>query len=345
MILGNLYREKGQVGRAINIHQGLLQRPRLTPLEHAHVLLCLGLDFRRGGFVDRALRGVQGSAAPRPEEPSRAGASSRSCTGSSISGARPTSCGSSSPRSTARWRPSATRRSWRFSRTSSASRPCAAGIASEAARAVPARPSSATRRRRRPTCNLGDLRAQEGNSAWPWRRGKRWWTVAPDRAYLAFDRLQDADAEARHAERFADAVPPDRSPPTRRTGARGSRWRGTLSRPATPPARSNCCFEALSHNPHALVIHQAIWNAVSALGSAAATGRSLSRPHARRRLLPRSAHLHALPLPQHRAALAVPAVPRVEHVRRGTHRAGARTTSEAQRLTAALRRRAFRPAR
>ena len=55
LILGNLYREKGQVGRAVTVHQALLQRPRLTPLEHAHVLLCLGLDFRRGGFVDRAL--------------------------------------------------------------------------------------------------------------------------------------------------------------------------------------------------------------------------------------------------------------------------------------------------
>ncbi len=55
MILGNLYREKGQVGRAINVHQGLLRRPKLTRLEHAYVLLCLGLDFKRGGFVDRAL--------------------------------------------------------------------------------------------------------------------------------------------------------------------------------------------------------------------------------------------------------------------------------------------------
>ncbi len=55
MILGNLYREKGQVGRAINVHQALLQRPDLTKLEHAYVLLCLGLDFRHGGFVDRAL--------------------------------------------------------------------------------------------------------------------------------------------------------------------------------------------------------------------------------------------------------------------------------------------------
>ena len=31
MILGNLYREKGQVGKAITVHQSLLQRSRLTP--------------------------------------------------------------------------------------------------------------------------------------------------------------------------------------------------------------------------------------------------------------------------------------------------------------------------
>src|SRR5207253_3945781 len=55
MILGNLYREKGQVGKAITVHQTLLQRPTLNKLEHAYVLLCLGLDYKHGGFVDRAL--------------------------------------------------------------------------------------------------------------------------------------------------------------------------------------------------------------------------------------------------------------------------------------------------
>jgi len=54
MILGNLYREKGQVGKAITVHQGLLQRSGLSRLEHAYVLLCLGLDYKRGGFVERA---------------------------------------------------------------------------------------------------------------------------------------------------------------------------------------------------------------------------------------------------------------------------------------------------
>src|SRR5687767_5712298 len=55
LILGNVYRERGQVARAIQLHQALLQRPKLTRTEHAYVLLCLGLDFKRGGFVDRAL--------------------------------------------------------------------------------------------------------------------------------------------------------------------------------------------------------------------------------------------------------------------------------------------------
>ena len=55
LILGNLYREKGQVGRAIQEHQALLQRPHLRKLEHANVVLCLGLDYKHGGFVDRAL--------------------------------------------------------------------------------------------------------------------------------------------------------------------------------------------------------------------------------------------------------------------------------------------------
>src|SRR5215218_4053168 len=59
MILGNLYRGKGQVSRAISVHQSLLQRQNLTRLEHAYVLLCLGLDFRHAGFIDRALEAFQ----------------------------------------------------------------------------------------------------------------------------------------------------------------------------------------------------------------------------------------------------------------------------------------------
>ena len=56
IILGNLYRERGQVSKAIQLHQSLLQRQKLTVLEQTYVLLCLGLDFKRGGFVDRAFQ-------------------------------------------------------------------------------------------------------------------------------------------------------------------------------------------------------------------------------------------------------------------------------------------------
>lgn len=55
MVLGSLLREKGQVTKAIAMHQSLLQRPNIGRMEHAHLLLCLGLDFRRAGFIDRAV--------------------------------------------------------------------------------------------------------------------------------------------------------------------------------------------------------------------------------------------------------------------------------------------------
>ena len=90
MILGNVYRERGQVSRAIQVHQALLQRPKLTRLEHSYVLLCLGLDYKRGGFVDRAARGVQGGPAARPAKTSTRCSTSRSCTRSSTSGTRRT---------------------------------------------------------------------------------------------------------------------------------------------------------------------------------------------------------------------------------------------------------------
>ncbi len=69
MILGNVYRERGQVSRAIQVHQALLQRPKLTRLEHSYVLLCLGLDYKRGGFVDRALEAFKETLRLAPDNP------------------------------------------------------------------------------------------------------------------------------------------------------------------------------------------------------------------------------------------------------------------------------------
>ena len=53
-VLGDLLREAGQTERAIQVHQGLLDRGDLTRAERAHALAALGTDFRKAGFLDRA---------------------------------------------------------------------------------------------------------------------------------------------------------------------------------------------------------------------------------------------------------------------------------------------------
>ena len=71
MILGNLYRQKGQVGRAINVHQALLQR---TDLQHARARLRAALPRARlpPWRVRRSrARGVSGSRSARSVEPLR----------------------------------------------------------------------------------------------------------------------------------------------------------------------------------------------------------------------------------------------------------------------------------
>ncbi|HUG54346.1 MAG TPA: tetratricopeptide repeat protein [Vicinamibacteria bacterium] len=55
-VLGNLLREAGQVERAIQAHQSLLARSDLGRAERAHLLSSLGTDFRKAGFLDRATR-------------------------------------------------------------------------------------------------------------------------------------------------------------------------------------------------------------------------------------------------------------------------------------------------
>jgi lipopolysaccharide biosynthesis regulator YciM len=59
LVLGNLHRETGQVERAMQIHQGLLGRGDLSRSERAHALVCLGTDQRAAGFIDRATQTFQ----------------------------------------------------------------------------------------------------------------------------------------------------------------------------------------------------------------------------------------------------------------------------------------------
>ena len=55
LALAHLYRERGQVGRAIRIHQNVLLRRDLPRSERTSALSALAADFRRGGFRRRSI--------------------------------------------------------------------------------------------------------------------------------------------------------------------------------------------------------------------------------------------------------------------------------------------------
>ncbi len=56
LALGNLFRRRGEVDRAIRIHQNLIARPQLGKQERVHALAELGQDYMRAGVLDRAER-------------------------------------------------------------------------------------------------------------------------------------------------------------------------------------------------------------------------------------------------------------------------------------------------
>lgn len=66
LALGSLFRRRGEVDRAIRIHQNLIARPSLTRRQRTYALLALGEDYMRAGLFDRAeklfLEVVEGQA-------------------------------------------------------------------------------------------------------------------------------------------------------------------------------------------------------------------------------------------------------------------------------------------
>ncbi len=54
LALGSLFRRRGEVDRAIRIHQNLIARPTLTGAQRAQALYELGQDYLRAGLLDRA---------------------------------------------------------------------------------------------------------------------------------------------------------------------------------------------------------------------------------------------------------------------------------------------------
>jgi lipopolysaccharide biosynthesis regulator YciM len=261
MILGNLYRQKGQVGRAINVHQALLQRPDLRPLEQAYVLLCLGLDFRHAGFVDRALEAFQEvlrldaqnryafvnlqklyedqqqwTEAARVREQIAKIDSQHREEHLQILGFLRNEIGSAQART---------------GDAAAATRSYQEAIDIDA-RTIPAH------------LNLGDSRLQQGQIHGAIEAWETLVRTLPDRAYLAFERLERAYRTLGAPRRFVDLC-------ERHIAGSPQDWRSRLALSRHLAAAGQyrqaleLLFEALPHNPHGLVIHQEVWQALSAL--------------------------------------------------------------------------------
>jgi lipopolysaccharide biosynthesis regulator YciM len=69
LALGNLFRQRGQIERAIRVHQSLLTRRSLSEEERVLALNALGADFRTGGFIDRSQKTFREALALNPKDP------------------------------------------------------------------------------------------------------------------------------------------------------------------------------------------------------------------------------------------------------------------------------------
>jgi lipopolysaccharide biosynthesis regulator YciM len=261
LLLGSLYREKGQVARAITIHQSLLQRPSLTRLEQAHVLLCLGLDFKRGGFVDRALEAFHEVLRLDPDNQYallnieklhedqhqwQEAYEVRRSLGNQAGG------------------------------DDVRSQSILAFLENELGLQAVARGDYAAAIGRFQSAidldagvvpaylNLGDIYARDGKMA---QAAGVWEQVidkAPDRAYLTFDRLATAYEKVGAPERFPQLC-------RRLIADNPQNWRARLALAKRLESRDDAAgalellFDALVQNPHALTLHQSIWHVLARL--------------------------------------------------------------------------------
>jgi lipopolysaccharide assembly protein B len=261
MILGNLYRQKGQVGRAIAIHQALLQRPTLSRVEHAYCLLCLAQDYRHGGFVDRAIEAFEEVLRLDPHnqyalinlqqlhEHQKQWAEAAAVR-ERIAAADPADAD----------RHSQIRAFLRSEMASDAARAGDAAAAAEGFRealTIDSRTAPAY-------LGLGDIHDRSGHTAEAVEVWQQLVRTVPERAYLALERLERAYMMAGTPGRFVELC-------ERLIALSPQDWRArlALARHLASAGRHREALERLleilPHNPHALVIHQAVWQTLTAL--------------------------------------------------------------------------------
>ena len=234
----------------------------MTTLEHAYVLLCLGLDFRRGGFVDRAFEAFSEVVKLDPgnqyallnleklHEEQHQWREAKILR-QRMSEVASDSSGDRDQAILAFLENELGLQAMRGGELSTAAKHFETAIDLDQ-RTVPA------------YLNLGDVRLKMGSTEEAIATWQEVLRVAPERAYLAFGRLQQAFSDADASSRFLDLC-------RRIIEANQQDWRARLAlgqyhAARGEPARAlDLLFESLVHNPHALTIHQTIWLTLTTL--------------------------------------------------------------------------------
>ncbi|MGH9323056.1 MAG: tetratricopeptide repeat protein [Vicinamibacteria bacterium] len=253
LILGNLLREKGQLERAIQIHQSVLHRPGLPKDERAHALLCLGMDFKKAGFRYRAMDTFREVIALEPanayaltnlvkiheEEQDWEKALSLQEELARVTGS-----------------PDSTLRAFLYDQIGQAGwrageEPRAVRAFEESIRTEPSVPAA--------YLHYGDMleshgRLEEAETQWS-RIAKE----SPRNAHLAFERLERVRAKLAKSERMEKLYQE-----VAREDERDWRARLALSRLRRSQNRADEAYEllleAVRRNPHALAVHIEVWS-------------------------------------------------------------------------------------
>jgi len=253
LILGNLFREKGQLERAIQIHQSILHRPGLTTQEKAHALLCLGVDFKRAGFRDRAAGTLQEVLRLDPKNSYALLHLLRTYEEEQD---WEQALAVLQKLDTATEEPNATLAAFLHDRAGEAA--LAGADEKRAARSF----ETAIQYDRTlppPYLHLGDLLERQGALS---EAVAQWETLVrekPEHAYLTFDRLErvfpQLGEEAKLDRLYQEAIASDRKD-----------WRAhlALSRRKSREGKTEEAFrlleEAVANNPHAIDVHLEFWN-------------------------------------------------------------------------------------
>lgn len=253
LILGNLLREKGQLERAIQIHQSILHRPGLASNEKAHALLCLGMDFKKAGFRYRAMDTFREVVALEPgnayalanlvkiheEEQEWEKALHLQEELAKVTGAE-----------------DSTIRAFLYDQIGQAAaaavdEPKAVRAFEESMRAAPRVPAA--------YLHYGDLLETGGHLEEAEAQWSRLAQQSPSHAHLAFERLQRVRAALGRSERmeklYEDVVREDESD-----------WRARLALARLKRSQGHCedafdlLLEAVRRNPHALAVHMEAWS-------------------------------------------------------------------------------------